>query len=129
MGELYKKIEKFEEYQVRGAERNKTLMQAIIPKWFNFLGWLFMLGGLYYAYLKSNSVFVLVILIVSVFIFYSFLHSFLYSNIFYQYFLSRFRKNGKLTINYFMVDLIISSLILYLMYYFLEKIVKELIIT
>lgn len=129
MEELYKKIETFERYSLRGAEVNKSLMQTIIPKWFTFLEWLFMLGGLQYIYQKTNSVFVLSLLIISVYFFYSFLHSLLYSSVFYKWLLNKFKKNGKLTINYFMIDVIISFYMLYLLFYLLNRIVKELIIT
>jgi len=67
------KFEDFDKTQKLGSEITKGLIKYFTPKWFEFLGWLFALGGLLYFWKLSKSIPILIIFLFSLFLFYEFL--------------------------------------------------------
>jgi len=64
------KLQDFDETQKRGDE---IFNRIFVPKWFTFLGWLFILGGLYFVYEKTGSTIIGFVFLASLLILFDFL--------------------------------------------------------
>src|SRR3989338_3360441 len=64
-GRFLKKLQFFVDMSRRGEMVEKEFLKSFLPRWFTFLGWLFLLGGLTFIYQKGHSVWILSILVVS----------------------------------------------------------------
>lgn len=94
------------------------------PEWFKFLGWMLMLGALEYIRQKSNSVFLVILYVVSLGSLYLFLQAKLFSFPFYKLFPGRFFKSQKVA---FYFSIIVAAIIMWgLQSYIVRLIIKQL---
>lgn len=100
----------------RGEWLTKKLLVTFTPKWFEILGWLFLIAALQYAFNKSNSKWIGLLLFISLaslffFIYYSF-----------DLYLERVRRKYGGFIGFF--TLLISILTSILLFFFARKILE-----
>lgn len=109
------KYRRWEEYQQRGHEIVGNFYVNYTPRWFTFLGWLFLLGALNYIYNRTHSTIISIILIIS----YWFLGSAI------QHCLSNLLKSVKNKFFHLLLTLIITLLFLFIFYLVLKITTRE----
>jgi hypothetical protein len=89
-------------------------------RWFEFIGWLFLLGGLEYVANQTEHWFIYTILGISYLFLYFYLQSFLYNYPFYRFLPEKWIKNNKLAYTF---TIAVGGILLIAIYFLLESIV------
>ena len=68
-----------------------------VPKWFELIGWLLMMGALLYVFIKSGSMFIYIIFNITTLLICFFIWSLLANNFFLETYFEAWKKRGSTT--------------------------------